>query len=235
MNAKTQTKSRKRRKRTRWSTPKKQYEDSLAYAGNVLFNSSQVNTPLPAKLKANFRFCEKNTLNIGLAGGISNQVYNAASLFDPNTTGGGAQPRGFDQLMVLYRKYTVIGSKITVHFIPQSTIQSYICAINLKSIATVETSIVDVAESSFSVIDASNGASKGPHKLMQTYTPKFTGNTNPLDDEELGGSVSTSPVNSSYFHLSAESATANDEGPIGTFAIIEYTAILHDPYRPAQS
>lgn len=231
----TKKSSRKKRKRTRWSTPKKQYEDSLAYAGNVLFNSTQINTPLPAKLKANFRYSDKNQLNIGAAGIISNQVYNACSLFDPNFTGIGSQPRGFDQLMVLYRKYTVIGSKITVHFIPVSTIGSYIAAINLKSLSTTEALMIDVAESSFSVIDSSNGTSRGPHKLMQTYSPKFTGNTNPLDDEELGGSVSTSPVNSSYYHVSAESATANDEGPIGIFVIIEYTAILHDPYRPAQS
>lgn len=39
------------------------------------------------------------------------------SIFDPNFTGVGHQPLGHDTYEQLYRRYTVLGSSITVHFI----------------------------------------------------------------------------------------------------------------------
>ena len=38
------------------------------------------------------------------------------SLFDPNRTGTGHQPYGFDQLSTFYNRYYVTGSKMTVTF-----------------------------------------------------------------------------------------------------------------------
>lgn len=47
------------------------------------------------------------------SGAVTANVFNANSLFDPNRTGTGHQPMGFDQLAVLYSRYRVFGSKIT--------------------------------------------------------------------------------------------------------------------------
>ncbi len=43
-------------------------------------------------------------------------VMRANSCFDPDLSGGGHQPLGFDQMMLLYNKYTVLHSNITVDF-----------------------------------------------------------------------------------------------------------------------
>lgn len=229
--------TKRRRKRTRWSdasSKKMSYEDKLAMAGSVLFNSRIANTPLPTKLKANLRFAEKNTFNIGVGGLASTNVYNASSLYDPNSTGVGQQPRGFDQIMEMYRSFTVIGSKITVHFMPEGSNGPILCAINLKSINTVDANIITSVESSYTTFDVTNGV-RGPIKLMQTYSPKFVGITNAMDNEELKGYSTGNPIQSSYYHVVVESAGAADEAAFPYFAIIEYTAIFTDPIRPPQS
>ena len=41
----------------------------------------------------------------------------ANGAFDPNLTGVGHQPRGFDQFMAGYETFTVTGSKISVNFV----------------------------------------------------------------------------------------------------------------------
>lgn len=46
--------------------------------------------------------------------GILYHQFNANSLYDPDFTFTGHQPRGFDQLMTLYQSYTVTGVKIIV-------------------------------------------------------------------------------------------------------------------------
>lgn len=48
------------------------------------------------------------------AGAVDDNVYKANSLFDPNSSGVGTQPMGLDQLAVLYSRYRVFGSKITL-------------------------------------------------------------------------------------------------------------------------
>lgn len=48
------------------------------------------------------------------AGAITDNVYKANSLFDPNNTGTGHQPLGYDQISVWYARYRVFGSKITL-------------------------------------------------------------------------------------------------------------------------
>lgn len=45
-------------------------------------------------------------------------VYKANSAFDPDSTGTGHQPYGYDQLTPLFREYSVLSSKIVVRFTP---------------------------------------------------------------------------------------------------------------------
>lgn len=48
------------------------------------------------------------------------QLYNTNSLYDPNSTGAGHQPRYFDQLAYVYRGYTVTACKVDMEIVNQS-------------------------------------------------------------------------------------------------------------------
>lgn len=66
------------------------------------------------------RYCDTITLDAG-AGTLASHKFRANSLFDPDFTGTGHQPMGFDQMALLYNHYAVLGSKITCNFTASGT------------------------------------------------------------------------------------------------------------------
>lgn len=66
---------------------------------------------LYVKLKYNMR-----TNMIGGSGVIPSYVFRGNDIYDPDFTGTGGQPLGFDQYITIYNKWTVMGSKCKVNF-----------------------------------------------------------------------------------------------------------------------
>lgn len=92
--------------------------------------------PLGLKQAVRLRYCDHVALNpaVGYSG---DYVYRANDLYDPNLTGTGHQPYGFDQLMAMYEHFTVVGSKITVNFVNTQTAGTpMICALKLDTLDT---------------------------------------------------------------------------------------------------
>jgi len=57
------------------------------------------------------------TVDVGAATfGTTKQYFRCNGLFDPDITGTGHQPLGFDQLMTIYTSYVVLGAKIKCTF-----------------------------------------------------------------------------------------------------------------------
>lgn len=71
----------------------------------------------PLSIMKKLRYCDTISMNPAAA----NRVYHAFrcnNIYDPDLTGTGHQPRGFDQMALFYNHYSVVGSKITVRYIP---------------------------------------------------------------------------------------------------------------------
>lgn len=72
----------------------------------------------PQSMSTMLRYVEKiNMGSIGATGNVIQNQFIANGAYDPNYTGTGHQPRGFDQFMAGYETYTVTGSKISVNFV----------------------------------------------------------------------------------------------------------------------
>lgn len=69
---------------------------------------------MPPVYYTKLRYQQFQTLNSAPA--LATQVIRANSLFDPNLTGVGHQPRGFDQLAGSYKEYRVYGVLFDVSF-----------------------------------------------------------------------------------------------------------------------
>ncbi len=68
--------------------------------------------PLPPRFRTKLRYSETATFTTGALGVVgTGQLWRLNSLFDPNQTGVGHQPYGFDQLAAMYAKYLVRGAK----------------------------------------------------------------------------------------------------------------------------
>lgn len=73
--------------------------------------------PFPVRYNTKLKYSETFTLTVGTAGVFGTvQKLNLNGLYDPNYTGSGHQPYGYDQLTPLYARYIVHGCKVTAQF-----------------------------------------------------------------------------------------------------------------------
>lgn len=89
---------------------------STKYAGKITGLSRQ-DFGFPERLKTKLHYCDVVQLAAS-AGNPGIYQFRMNSLFDPDYTGVGHQPQWFDQLSAVYNFYKVLGSKITVTFVP---------------------------------------------------------------------------------------------------------------------
>lgn len=96
----------------------------------------------PDRLRTKLHYCDVVNLSAS-AGSPGLWQFRMNSLFDPDFTGTGHQPQWFDQLSAVYNFYRVLGSKITVTFIPAHVSDTeandkgpYICGITTVPSAT---------------------------------------------------------------------------------------------------
>lgn len=98
----------------RWKSSRKTYYRN---AGTMSlprrFGGMGQGAPLASEMPATLIYSDHYTLNPG-AGTYTGQIHRLNSLFDPDYTGVGHQPRGFDQLALLYSRYRVNAVKVEV-------------------------------------------------------------------------------------------------------------------------
>jgi len=73
---------------------------------------------IPDSRVVKLRYCDFVKLDASSAGSAvaTQHTFVANSVYDPDDTGTGHQPMGFDEMAAQYNHYVVLGSKITVHF-----------------------------------------------------------------------------------------------------------------------
>jgi len=104
---------------------------------------------------ATLRYNECVAINPPASGLFIYYAFNATSLFDPNFSGAGHQPYGFDQIAQFYDHYTVHKARIKVRFNHGNTVASVpiFCSV-----------IVD---------DANSTAMASPEHVMESGTARY--------------------------------------------------------------
>ena len=92
-------------------------------------------------MRTSLRFCRNEEYNVTAGGSAVVRTFRANSIYDPVNALGGAQPRGFDQFMAVYKTFTVTASKVSVNFMYQgydgpSTISGAALLQRVEAIAT---------------------------------------------------------------------------------------------------
>lgn len=200
---------------------------------------STASGPLAVKLKANMVYSDTMTLNPGLAGAAAGYNFSCNGLYDPNITGIGHQPRGFDQLMLLYDHYVVIASKITITAANSDTGNSNMFAVLVRDSPTLMVDPNDIMENRFvrySVLSSEGSGDNTKSITLRVNPNKFLGRSKPLADDQLKGNDSANPVEQCYFQVYAYPTPAGtDTTSVYCQVRIEYTAIFIEPKQPAQS
>lgn len=184
-------------------------------------------------MKSKLIYAERGfTLNPGAAGTVSTHVFSAIGLFDPDITGIGHQPTGFDQIMTFYDHYTVIASKIYVRYQNNDSTNHQFCGIFLKDTAVTETDYRVIVENGLGTYThlAANFSDQGVAELQYgCSTAKFMGRPNLLSEDDLRGSATSNPVDQAYFHVWAAPTTSVDSLTVVCSVRIEYVAVFTEP------
>lgn len=192
--------------------------------------------PVPTKFATKMRYYSTFSLNPGAGGVPSTYVFSANGVADPDVTGGGHQPRGFDQLMALYDHCTVVGSKITVRAAQITSNEPVILAVNMLD-STTTGNLNFHMENGYTkskLLGANN--STEPATIIMSQNPnKYLGRSKPLSDPELKNSSTGNPTEQAFWHVTAAPTSTADVSAVYGDALIEYSVVFHEPKNPAQS
>lgn len=219
-------------KRNYWNKKKGQSYKSAGGGKIVNFTNS---SPLPIKFKAVLRYSSPyQTIPIPADTLLGARIYSCNGIYDPDITGIGHQPSGFDQLMLMYDHFVVIGAKLIVTFVNQDTSDSIICGIDVRDSINAEPDVRIIIESGTAKYINLSERSSGQNQTTMTYKvnpAKFLGRSNPLSDPQLKGSSGGNPTEQCYFHIFA--GNLDDQGILGTECIanicIEYQVVFIEP------
>lgn len=171
-------------------------------------------------------------------GSIAIYNFSANDLFDPNRTGTGHQPMGFDQMMLMYEQFTVIRSHIKVNFINTSDEASRVAI--LLNPDTGSTSVTSTMENGLLKSTVISGAvSSGGTQSMKTLElacdiPKYFGKSFNaiLADPQMYGTVSSSPAEQVYFQIATWDPFSNGTSASVAFDVtISYDVMYWEPKK----
>lgn len=177
-------------------------------------------------------------LNGGAAGIAAGHVFSANGLYDPDITGVGHQPIGFDQLMQLYDHYTVVGAKCRAYFTNVDTVNPYFGAIAVRDGNALSTDTREIVENGYVTMKQMTvGGAGGDNCDLATSVDvaKFLGRTNALADADLKGSSGNNPSEQLYFHIYGFTSRQVDGGELACNVVIDYDVVFHEKTITAPS
>jgi len=205
---------------------------------NILTSMVEPWMPLfPARISKRLRYSTNFALTT-TAGAVTTYVFRANDLFDPDFTGSGHQPMGFDQLMVFYNHFCVVEAKITATFKSYGSVDQTVC-IRQDATSTPLTVIDRILEFGGLVTANILGSTDigGCINLdLGLSVPKLQGvSENAVTaDPSLRGDAATSPTEITYFHVQAWDAVGNGS-TTQVSIILEQLAFFMEPRDATES
>lgn len=198
---------------------------------------------IPRSLVKKFRYVADISIDPIGAGLMQSYIFRANSLYDPDYSGVGHQPYGYDQYVpTLYNHSTVLGSKITCVFsLGNPAIvnaqNNLICGISLLDNAVAQTNPSLVREQggycSWTMI---SNAIAPKRKSLKYSAKRFHGVKDVKDNQQLQHDSGTNPEEQAFFHIWCCPPASNvDASNVLVQVIVEYIALLQEPNTFGQS
>jgi hypothetical protein len=191
---------------------------------------------MPVHFRTTLSYSQKVSIN-PTAGLAAVQVFSANGLYDPDVTGTGHQPRGFDQLITMYDHYVVERARIRVYMDNSGNSRPAMAAIMARDSTTTSSDLYDYIENNSAAVTLT-GCS-GSLQVVLSHSVdvrKFLGRGNVLSDPELKGSASSNPTEQLYFHIACgDTDSITNLNAVFCIVKIEYDVVLVEPKVPDQS
>lgn len=182
-------------------------------------------------------FERRFSLNPGAAGVTAAHIFAANGLYDPNVTGTGHQPMGYDQMMLFFVRYNVVSAKIFLSFKNSDTTEPMLCGVYKSDATTIPTDPKVIVENGLGVYTLLSEAGAGDDKAsMELYIDlrKFFG---PMyNDADFSADESSNPLQMAYFQVwAATQSVSSDGGNVFCSARIEYYTNFYEPKQVSLS
>ncbi len=177
-------------------------------------------------------------INIDSAGAPANHVFSANGCFDPDITGVGHQPLGFDQYMALYDHYKVLSSVITVDFLPATTAalnNQMFCGVILVDDVTPNGSLQNIIENNAAYATVTSGAGAKATRVKNKFDIATYFKSRAKGANVLIGSSTANPTEGAFFHVWAAPCSSGDAALLCVGVKIEYIVQFSEATIVAQS
>lgn len=161
-------------------------------------------------------------------GVLGSYRFSCNGLFDPDITSTGHQPLYFANLSAIYDHYTVIGSKITVRFVPLSDTQGpAAAAIFVNDDTTLSVTNVGNAmeQSSGTTAVLLPVGQSVPLVITKTWSAKKTFGGSILGNDNLQGTVAANPTEQSYYEIIYQDLNTAQTSTVKCIVELQYTAV----------
>jgi len=188
-------------------------------------------------IRRSMRYIQNLTMT-STTGAIATNVFMANGLYDPDISGGGHQPRWFDQIMPYFNHFCVVGAKITVVFSPHSgTVPTIPITVGIAKRAVVgtESNAMEYQENGNCVWRSLPVDGSARTMSMTFSTRKFFGKKYSVDNYDLKGSQTANPLEQAFFHVFIDPVYGTESPVVAAQVLIDYIAVFSEPNTVAQS
>jgi len=204
--------------------------------------SSFTARPFARKRRTTVTYCESINMSTGTGGQSNYYVLSANGLFDPNISGTGHQPYGFDQWMTMYDHYTVLNCWIEVTAKPVGTTGDELAngsiVVNVRPDAGATPTTYNPAQ----VQEVADGATgfgswyQFARAKNSVSIGKFL-SQKPLQEDANAGTLTANPTEQVYWHvtLGQFNKTTGDTVDCDIYFKLKYDVVFHEPKRLATS
>lgn len=196
------------------------------------------NIPLfPYATKRMLRYADTGSFTTGVSAANS-YVFACNGLYDPNITGSGHQPAGFDQMMLFYDHFIVTKARLTATFRNNSTAYPADVAICVTPSTSPNTEYNQLMEDGMLVrrtLGMSPYDSCVGTLSLSVDVAKSLGIIKIRDAEECKGNIAANPAELTYFACSGWNSESATQLIINFDVVIEYESWFVEPRLLTQS
>jgi len=184
----------------------------------------------PAQKHVSMAYVSRHRLTTSV-GSVSMQQFRLNSLYDPDLTGSGHQPMGFDQWAAFYNHYVVTKCAYEIEFLDVSStapVQSTL-AFHVSDDATIATDLEELTELGS---QAAMASIYGPTVISGTVdiADFFRRPKNTLTlDSELRSAVTTSPSDVVVGSIVSQTNSQASSGTIDVIVKLVFTSVFMEP------
>lgn len=162
-------------------------------------------------------------------------VFRANGIFDPDVTGVGHQPMYRDNYASIYDNYVVLGSKITVTFLPRTASVCTIVGIVGDNDTAISTNVETLMEQNNAISHGMGPPGAPVVTLSQSFSPLKDVGIDAKDDGAVLVAVGADPGDSWCYGVWAASADASSTSIVDIKVEIDYTVKFSQLSTPTQN